>query len=446
MENKSVESQLRLLNGDSPEKRLSALKGFCADPDIMKELPSESDEVNNHVHTSFSFSPYSPTASVWFARKAGLKAVGSMDHDSISAARETLKAGVVLGMATTVGYELRVNFSGTAVEGRKMNNPDSANIVYMTVHGVPASKIDEVETFLKPLNDKRNDRNRRQLDKLNELIAPFGLEALDFDRDVLPLSESKQGGSITERHILYAFSKALVERYGKGDSLITFLEETMDLTVSGRIRDFLSDEANPHYLYDLLGILKGNFLPRFFIQPDEEECPSVYKVVEFANAIGGIPCYAYLGDVGESPTGDKKAEKFEDDFLDDLVPELKKIGFRGLTYMPPRNTLEQLKRVQELCSRYGLMEISGVDINSSRQSFNCPEILRPEFAHLITATWALIAHEKLTALKPEWSLFHQLNPLAALSLEERIKRYAAWGEAMDRRHPESISSLADFSL
>jgi hypothetical protein len=446
MENTPLVSPLELLNAESPEKRISALKSLCADPERMKDLPPETDEVNNHVHTTFSFSPYSPTASVWFARKAGLKAVGSMDHDSISAARETLNAGAVLGMATTVGFELRVNFTGSSVEGRKMNNPDSANIVYMTVHGVPASRIDEVEAFLKPLNERRNRRNRRQLDKLNGLIAPFGLDALSFENDVLPLSESRNGGSITERHILYAFSKALVKRCGRGGSLISFLEDTMELTVAGRIRDFLMDEANPHYLYDLLGILKGNFLPRFFIQPDEEECLSVYKVVDFANAIGGIPCYAYLGDVGESPTGDKKAEKFEDDFLDDLVPELKKIGFRGLSYMPPRNTLEQLKRVQELCSRYDLMEISGVDINSSRQSFNCPEILRPEFSHLMGATWALIAHEKLTALKPEWSLFHPENPLAALSLTERIERYAAWGEAMDRHNPETIADLADFSL
>ena len=163
------------------------------------------------------------------------------------------------------------------------------------------------------------------------------------------------------------------------------------------------------------------------------------------NKIGGIPSYAYLGDVGESPTGDKKAEKFEDEFLDDLVPELKEIGFKAITYMPPRNTLEQLLRVQKLCSKYELMEISGVDINSSRQSFNCPEILQSEFAHLIDATWALIAHEKLTSIKEEWSLFHKDNPLSSLSLNERIKKYAEWGEKMDRFHPEKIAEIADFS-
>jgi hypothetical protein len=444
MKRNSNENQLEKLNSETMDARLKVLKTFTEDPDIMNQLPPETMEVNNHVHTIYSFSPYSPAASVWFARKAGLKAVGSMDHDSIGAARETLAAGKILGTATTVGFELRVNFTGTSVEGRKMNNPDSANIVYMTVHGVPESKIPEVEAFLKPLQDQRNQRNRKQTSKLNDLIIPFGLDPLDFDRDIASLSETKEGGSITERHILYGFSKAIVSKCGKGLPLVEFLEKTMDLSVKGKIRDFLLDQENPHYLYDLLGILKGNFLPRFFIQPDEQECLSVYKVVEFANKIGGIPCYAYLGDVSESPTGDKKAEKFEDDFLDELIPELKNIGFKGISYMPPRNTLEQLKRVQKLCSEYELMEISGVDINSSRQSFNCPEILQSDFSHLIVATWALIAHEKLTALNPSWNLFHPDNPLASLSLNERIQRYGQWGEKVDHHHPENIAALANF--
>jgi len=444
MKNLSRENILSGLNAGSREDRLAALGELAGLPEAAALLPVESDEVNNHVHTTFSFSPYSPTASVWFARQAGLKAVGSMDHDSISAARETLAAGKILNVATTVGFEVRVNFTGTSVEGRKLNNPDSKNIVYMTVHGVPESRIADAEEFLRPIQEERNKRNRKETEALNALVTPLGVEPLDFERDVYGRSEAALGGGITERHILYALSLKIVEKAGKGASLVAFLEENMKLSVTGAIREFLLDEANPHYLYDLLGILKGNFLSRFFIQPDEKECPSVFDVVRFANEIGAIPAYAYLGDVGESPTGDKKAEKFEDEFLDDLIPELKRIGYKAVTYMPPRNTLAQLQRVQALCGENGLMEISGVDINSSRQSFNCPEILQPAFTHLIAATWALIAHEKLTSRDERYSLFHPENPLADLSLNDRIARYGVLGEKMDRRNPESLLDLADF--
>ena len=61
------------------------------------------------------------------------------------------------------------------------------------------------------------------------------------------------------------------------------------------------------------------FLDGIFEQPDELECPDARSVVAFARSIGAVPAYAYLGDVGESPTGDKKAEKFEDDFLEELL-------------------------------------------------------------------------------------------------------------------------------
>ena len=54
--------------------------------------PVSTEEVNNHVHTSFSFSPYSPAMAAWKARAAGLKAVGIMDHDTVAGCEEMLEA------------------------------------------------------------------------------------------------------------------------------------------------------------------------------------------------------------------------------------------------------------------------------------------------------------------------------------------------------------------
>ncbi|MEI8205797.1 MAG: hypothetical protein WCG03_02860, partial [Kiritimatiellales bacterium] len=196
------------------------------------------------------------------------------------------------------------------------------------------------------------------------------------------------------------------------------------------------------YVYDLLGVFKSALVPEFFILSGKDECINVYDAVKFANDIGAIPAYAYLGDVSESPTGDKKAEKFEDDYLDELVPELKKIGFKAITYMPPRNTKSQLLRLQKLCQANGLMEISGVDINSSRQSFNCPILLEPEFRHLTDAAWALIAHEKLAAENPKLGIFHPGNPLSAQPLEKRIAIYSNIGKRIDHRKPEEAIKLA----
>ena len=426
------------LNAATVAERLAAVRELGED---CKAGTAQTEEVNNHVHSTYSFSPYSPTMIAVKAAEAGLRTVGIMDHDSVSGCAEFLEACKAVNMAGTAGCEIRVNTDDTIMQGRKTNNPDEPNITYMALHGIPASKFEAVEQFLKPIHDARIARDRREVDALNVLLVERGAPTLGFDEDVMAISQAANGGSVTERHILYALSLKLIKFYGKGQPLVDFIEDTMKITLRGALRDLLLEVQNPHYAYDLLGVFKSTLVPEFFLHSSYEECISVYKAVDFANEIGAIPAYAYLGDVGESPTGDKKAEKFEDDFLDDLVPELAKIGFKAITYMPPRNTREQLQRLQDLCRASGLMEISGVDINSSRQSFNCPILLEPQFQHLADAAWALIAHEKLAAVDPKLALFNPDNPMTSQSLEDRIAKYADIGKRMDHSQPEKAIEL-----
>src|SRR4030042_432113 len=330
---------IQKINSSNKKFRLYGLEKIYKLREKEKEQFKKTEEVNNHVHTIYSFSPYSPSMASYLAWKAGLQAVGIMDHDSGSGCKELIEACKIMGIASTVGFELRVNFSGTIVEGRTLNNPDSKNIGYIAIHGIPDSKLPEAKKFLNPIQIARNKRNKTILAKLNYLIKSYGMGEIDFNKEVYKISQAEEGGSITERHILFAFAGKIIQKTGKGEKLISFLKDNLDLVFSEKIKKFLLDESNPFYLYDLLGILKSSFLDKIFIQPDYEECISVYEAVKFSNSINAISAYAYLGDVTDSPTGDKRAEKFEDDFLEELIPELKKIGFKAITYMPPRNTL-----------------------------------------------------------------------------------------------------------
>jgi hypothetical protein len=398
-------------------------------------------EVNNHVHTTYSFSPYTPAEATEKAVAAGLAAVGIMDHDSIAGAAEMHRAGRHLGIATTSGVELRVSAAGTALAGRMINNPDSPGILYVMLHGIPARRIDEVASFLKPIQASRERRIAAMTEQVNRLLPDLGLPALDFGRDVRAISRADAGGTITERHLLFALSSRIVAAAGRGPGLPVWLRDRLGLRLPARLAALLAEPMNPFLAYDLLGVLKSSFLGRVFIQPDAAECVPVAEVVRFGGSVGAIPCYGYLGDVGESPTGDKKAERFEDAWLDELAVELPRLGFRAVAYMPPRNTLAQLLRVRRLCAEHGLMEISGVDINSPRQVFTCPEVLRPEFVHLVDATWALIAHEKLQAVSVRYGLFHPDNPLAEQPLSERIPAYASIGRRIDPRNPGRVEGL-----
>ncbi|MDR2102188.1 MAG: PHP domain-containing protein [Treponema sp.] len=403
---------------------------------------ADGQEINNHIHTIYSFSPYTPAMAALKAREAGLAAAGSVDHDSAAAAEEMLAACACLGLGGCVGFEVRASFKkgpggrASPFAERKINNPDSAGLVYMTVQGIPAPQLPRVRAFLDPVRRERLKRTQAMTVSANSILREGGLGEIDFTGDIREKSQFDRGGEITERHLLAAVAERFIGKYGRGPALAAGLKTLLGLEIPPRIAAFLEDGENPHYLFDLLGILKSSFLPRIFIQPGEAECIPAQGVTEFARSVGAIPAYAYLGDVAESPTGDKRAEKFEDEYLEALFEELARLGFQAVTYMPPRNTPEQLRRLRTLCAAGGFMEISGVDINSSRQSFNCPEVLRPEFRHLLDTTWALIAHERLSSLETALGLFSPQNPLAGASLPVRLAAYARAGRDLDLRHPE----------
>lgn len=415
------EETLALLNADAPTA-LENLKKLAAD----NPFPPKGTDVNNHIHTTYSFSPYSPTAAVYFARMAGLATCGLMDHDSIAGAEEFLAATQAIGMGATIGIECRVSFANSPFASRRINNPDQDGIVYMALHGVPHTQTGRVNEFFAPYRAKRNVRNAKMVAAVNGLMAKYGV-TLDFEKDVLPLSNAAKGGSVTERHLSRALSEKLLARYPEGAALVRFLEEDMGFAISAKVRGYLMDEANSFRMYDLLGFIKSDVIGKFYI-PATDECPDVRDVLALSEEVGAISAYAYLGDVGDSVTGDKRAQKFEDDYLDELVPFLKELGFRAITYMPSRNTMAQLNRVRALCEQYGLMQISGEDINSPRQSFVCEAQRDPAFAHLITATWALIAHEWRATANPEDGLFSAKSVEKWPSLAERLSAFAAFAE------------------
>ncbi len=415
------------LNGAESRVRLDALTelaGLIASGEIPR--PATGEDINNHIHTSFSFSPYSPAMAVWMAYTAGLRTAGIVDHDTIAGAEEFIEAGKILGFPTTIGVECRVDMSKTPLGGRRLNNTDQDSLAYVVLHGVPHGKIGEVTAFFKPYTERRNARTRKMTAKANSLLAKAGI-AVDFDADVVSLSQYPAGGSITERHLAFALAKALVARFGKGSALVDFLSKELALPVSEKIAKLLSDGNNVHYEYDLLGFIKSDFITSFYVDATDE-CPDARDFIALAERTGGVSAYAYLGDVTDSVTGDKRAQKFEDDFLDGLFDVIADLGFRAVTYMPPRNSPAQLARVRALCDAKGFFQISGVDINSPRQAFVCPEMRGPEFENLRTAAWALIGHELAATADPEDGMFTEKTIKAVPSLNGRIAAFALIGQ------------------
>ena len=375
---------LNKLNAPTKAERLANLAEVLKTTVFPEAVPQY---INNHIHTTYSFSPYSPTAAVYAARMEGLCTAGIIDHDSISGAEEFLEAAKMIGIPVTIGMECRVSMEGTRLEGRRTNNPDQVGVSYMTIQAVPHDKIATLTEFFKPYQAARHERNRQMIARINEMVGV----CLDYDQDVLPLSEAQDNGGVTERHLMYALAIELVKQVGKGQGMIDKLM-SLGMNLSEKQKTMLLDTEYPFYEYDVLGMLKGTFVPKIFIDATTE-CPKLPDMVKLCADVDAYLCYAYLGDVGDSVTGDKKAQKFEDDYLDDVFECLKEEGVKAVTYMPTRNTPAQLQRLRGLCDSYGMFQISGEDINSPRQSFVIKAMENPMFANLIEATWKLIEHE-----------------------------------------------------
>jgi len=414
------------LNHPQRENRLAALK-CLADQIERGELPApeRGEEVNNHIHTIYSFSPYSPANAVWLSYKAGLMTSGLMDHDSISGAEEFIQAGRIIGLATTIGVECRCDFADTPLAGRRINNPDQKSVAYVALHGIPHTQIERVKAYFRPLVAARNERNRLMVQRLNDLLVPWSIH-LDFEQDVVPLSMAAEQGSITERHILFALVQHLLNRFGRGQRLAEFLERDLRLPLNAVVRGYLLDPQEKTYAYDVLGALKSELVSAFYIDA-QQECPDIRELITLGRDIGAITAYAYLGDIGKSVTGDKKAQAFEDSYLELLFDTIKELGFQAVTYMPTRNTKEQLQRVQSLCADHNLFQISGIDINTPRQAFNCPLLRRPEFRTLIDSTWALIGHEQQATEDLEAGMFSPGTIARVHDLHQRIEIFRKIG-------------------
>lgn len=419
---------IEALNSRSKAERLEALRTLMDAIERGKlEKPQTGSDVNNHIHTTYSFSPYSPTKAVWMSYMAGLCTAGIMDHDSFSGAQEFIEAGSIANLPVTIGLEMRVSTAGTPYKNRTFNNPDQLDTSYVALHGIPHTKLAFANDFIRPYRLARHARIEGMMRNLNALLAPHGLE-LSFMRDVFSISNADEGGSITERHLMFALCNLLVAEFGESEKLLAFLEKNLSIVIPPKLRALLAEEGNPHYKYDLLGVLKSSFIAPVYI-PATYELMGLNEFVGFCKDVGGISCYPYLGDVGDSPTGDKKAQAFEDDMLDDWLAYCKEIGFSGVAYMPTRNTRAQLERIQALCRKLGFIEISGEDINQPRQAFICAAQRDPMFKHLEQTTWALIGHELAATQNLESGMFSAASIEERPSLSNRISHFAAYAKS-----------------
>jgi len=336
-------------------------------------LPPESNAVNMHCHTFFSFNAYgcSPTSLAWFARQRGLAAMGIVDFDVLDGVDEFLDACEVLGVRGSAGIETRVFLPEYAAV--EINSPGEPGIYYAMGIGFSTGRVPaEVDGILGGLRRRAAQRNREIVRRVNGYLAPV---SVDYERDVLPLTPA---GNPTERHLVVAYLRAVQRRSADPAA---FWAERLGVAPE-QVAPLLPEEPALQNLVRSRLMKQGG---AGYVKPESGMFPTLEEYQALILACGALPCAAWLDGTSEAEQGPER-------WLGYLAGK----GAVALNIIPDRNwniadpvlrrrKVENLYCAVDAARQLDLPLNVGTEMNSFGQKpvddFNAPELapLRHDF-------------------------------------------------------------------
>ena len=355
------------LNDSSLDVRTQALAELAS---LAKRggvlLEPETEAVNMHCHTFFSFNAYghSPTSLAWLAKRHGFKLTGIVDFDVLDGVDEFLAACDLVEMRGSAGIETRVFIPEFVT--REINSPGEPGVYYHMGIGFTSSRVPETVTpILADLGQRATNRNQDIIDRVNAHLGPV---TIDYALDVLPLSP---GGTPTERHIVVAYVQAAEQTV---PDLVGFWAGKLDLepdAVGMLIRDTAKFQNT----------IRAKLMKRGgvgYVQPGPGTFPSVEAFHQLIVACGALPCAAWLD-------GTSAGEQAIEELLDLLIDK----GVVALNIIPDRNwniadheirraKVRNLYDIVQLAQELALPLNVGTEMNSFGQrtvdDFESPEL------------------------------------------------------------------------
>lgn len=373
----ALEANLNDFNPTVRAEALQELLGLAQQDHI--DLPPAAELANMHCHTFFSFNGYgySPTGLAWLARRWGFKLIGIVDFDVLDAVDEFLAACDAVGVKGSAGIETRVFIPEFAT--REINSPGEPGVYYHMGIGFASSQVPaDVVPILADMRSRASERNRDMLARINAYLAPV---AVDYERDVLPLTPR---GNATERHMLQAYAQAAEQAVS--DSAAFWVSKLGQ--EPGQIVALISDGPKFQNLVRAKLMKKGGV---GYVQPSRDTFPTVEEFHRFIVACGALPCAAWLD-------GLSAGEQAIEELLELLIGK----GVVALNIVPDRNwnitdpdqkrlKMQKLYEVVELAQKLDLPLNVGTEMNAYGQKlvddFDAPELAPVRAAFMDGATF-----------------------------------------------------------
>ncbi len=401
MDETALEQYETRLNDHAPQVRKAALDELAAalhEGRISTE--AESDIVNMHCHTFFSFNAYghSPSSLAWLAKRRGFKAIGMVDFDVLDGVEEFLSACEVLGVRGSAGLETRAYVPSFST--REINSPGEPGVYYAL--GIGFTSSTPAKEAAEPLADMRRQsesRNRAVLERLNDHLQPI---SIDYATDVQSLTPA---GNATERHIVQAYIDAVRAQRPDADA---FWAEKLRVPV-GEVQVAMKREKDFQNLVRAKLIKRGGVA---YMASDPDAFPLIDKVHKLIIACGALPCATWLD-------GTSVGEQSIEELLDLLVEK----GAAALNIIPDRNwniadedvrqmKVKNLYHVAEIARQRDLPLHVGTEMNSPGQKlvddFDAPA-LQPLRSAFLDGAYFVYGHtcmQRVLGLgyQSEWAL------------------------------------------
>ena len=341
-----LETQLNAFDAATRADALTALVALAEQGRVPIKPPA--DLANMHCHTFFSYNGYgySPSALAWLAKKQGYKLMGIVDFDVLDAVEEFLNACDIVGVRGSAGLETRVFIPEFAT--REINSPGEPGIFYHMGIGFTSSRVPEdqpaAQAILKSMRARAEQRNRGLIDRVNAVLAPV---ALDYDRDVLPLTPA---GNATERHICAAYVRFTAAAV---TDPVQFWAEKLH-TPASQIAAIIDSGPKIENLVRAKLMKRGGV---GYVQPGPDTFPSVEEVNTVITACGALPCATWLD-------GTSAGEQAIEELLALLIGK----GVVALNIIPDRNwniadPAERARKVQNLYAVVKLAQSLDLPLN-----------------------------------------------------------------------------------
>ncbi len=371
------------LNDFDSQVREQALENACQ----ANGFPATTTLLNLHAHTfySFNYKGFSPSAFALEAKRAGLEAAGIVDFDVLDGLDEFWEASRRLDLKACVGLESRVfvpEFSD-----RVINSPGEPGISYHMGIGFTTTDIPrDAKDFLDGMRNTSEQRNRSLLERVNRFLNPL---ALDYDRDVLPLTPK---GNATERHLCLAFARKAAAQFPEESALRAFWSEKLGVSPGD-----LQDLPDGRGMTDLIRAKTMKTGGVGYVQPDSGSFPKMAEMNEFALKCGALPTLTWLDGCSE---GEQAIRELLEVGMSTGVVAFNVIPDRNYTPGSPDQKLKNLQEVVALSEELDLPLIGGTEMNSPGQklvdSFETEEL---SAVHHVFLRGARILHAHSTLQK-----------------------------------------------